>query len=95
MMFLRDWLSGGFGFAGLFFLGLGVGLISSVICIFIGYLLAPPDIINYTRIACICQALFSSIFKYFQVFFIKRTEAFLPRFYFYLAISFSSAILPS
>lgn len=38
----------GFGLAGFFFLGFGVGLNSMVIIIFMGYLLAPPDIMYYT-----------------------------------------------
>jgi hypothetical protein len=64
-------LLGAVGFCGaeLFFvLGVVLLLISRVIVIFKGYLPAPPDTMNYTRIACNCQYLFVKLPEYFYIF---------------------------
>lgn len=76
-MFFIELLGLGFDSVGLFFL-FGLISIENLISIFTlgAPFVPPPDIINYTRNACICQALFSKFSIFFQK---KITEAFLPR----------------
>ena len=63
----EELLGMGFGSVELFFVfrGLVLSILMVVfvaISIFMGYLSAPPDIIYYTRIACICQHFFKKKF---------------------------------